>query len=53
VLDAGSGTGMLSRMALEAGAVRVVACEEEEELVDISRGLLEDFPQVGCSQSSA
>ena len=37
VLDAGSGTGLLSKMALEAGAMKVLGCELDEELVEISR----------------
>lgn len=40
VLDVGSGTGLLSAMALQAGAAKVLGCEQVPELAQLSTKLL-------------
>lgn len=40
VLDVGSGSGLLSAYALQAGASKVLGCEAVPELADMSRRAL-------------
>lgn len=40
VLDVGAGTGLLSQMAIEAGAATLTACEIEPELASVCKRLL-------------
>lgn len=40
VLDVGSGTGLLSAYALQAGASKVLGCEAVPELADMGRRAL-------------
>ena len=42
VLDLGSGSGILSMMALEAGAKKVFAVEQDQALINISKQIFKD-----------
>ncbi|MDQ3289555.1 MAG: 50S ribosomal protein L11 methyltransferase [Pseudomonadota bacterium] len=41
ILDIGAGCGLLSMMAVAAGATRVVGCESHRAVCDVGRGIIE------------